>query len=161
MKRIYYFLVVAGLLFSANLFSQTEVTVIYLDGNQELFSVQDEGGLYFVDNQLLVASTSGNVKSIAMTDVQKLLLAESKGSVSLSEAKTIGNSLFVYPNPVEDYIYVLGIGEGDFNYVIYSVSGVVLQEGVCQQGVALDLSMLPAGFYMINVNGEIVRFSKL
>jgi len=161
MKQINYLLIVVGQFLFATLYAQTDVTVVYSNGGQEVLTVQDNGGLYFFDEQLLIAQTSGNVKSVKMADIQKLLFSESTGSVDLQQVGNDKNSLLLYPNPVSDNLYVLGIGEDLGEYMIFSVSGTTLLEGVCKEGEPLDISSFSSGIYFIKVNGVIVRFSKL
>ena len=102
MKQICYFFVVVGLLISSNLYSQTDVTIVYTVGEEEKLTVYDEGGLYFLDNQLLIATTTGDVKSVSMTDIRKLLLSESTLSVGLGGENMENNQIYLYPNPVAD-----------------------------------------------------------
>lgn len=161
MKQICYFFVVVGLLISSNLYSQTDVTIVYTVGEEEKLTVYDEGGLYFLDNQLLIATTTGDVKSVSMTDIRKLLLSESTLSVGLGGENMENNQIYLYPNPVADNLYLLGIGENEVEYTIYSISGSTLLSGKCRQGVSLELSSLSAGFYLLNVEGVILRFTKL
>lgn len=161
MKQINYLLIVVGQFLFASLSAQTDVTVVYSNGGREILTVQDDGGLYFLDEQLLIAQISGNVKTIKMNEIQKVLFSESTGSVDLQSVGNDKNSLILYPNPVNDNLYVLGIGEDWAEYVIFSVSGTTLLEGVCKGGEPLDISSLLPGIYFINVNGIIVRFSKL
>ena len=75
MKQINYLLIVVGQFLFASLSAQTDVTVVYSNGGREILTVQDDGGLYFLDEQLLIAQISGNVKTIKMTEIQKVLFS--------------------------------------------------------------------------------------
>ena len=161
MKQICYLLVVVGLLISSALYSQTDVTIVYSVGEEEKLTIYDEGGLYFLDDQLLIATTIGDVKSVFLTDIHKLLLSESTLSVGLGGENKANSQLCLYPNPVADKLYLLGIGEKEVAYTIYSISGTTFFNGTCCQGVPLDLSFLSPGFYLLNVDGVILRFTKL
>lgn len=117
------------------------------------------------------ASTIGNVV-INMIDARmhdgKMIVATHGNGVysatnvpqveSLEEFKSFNVS--VYPNPSSDYVQVAV--EEDFTYDLYNISGKRILSGKASKKEQLDLSMLPAGTYIMSIQvGEKRKVVKL
>jgi hypothetical protein len=65
----------------------------------------------------------------------------------------------IYPNPVEDYLFLKGAGESQA-FTIYSMDGKLLEEGVYQESI--DVQELGSGQYVLILNdtGKSLRFIK-
>ena len=57
----------------------------------------------------------------------------------------------VYPNPATDKIYLTGLAEGYFEYMIYDTYGNELLSGIYAIGNAIDVSYLNPGLYFVNL----------
>jgi len=81
-----------------------------------------------------------------------------KSSLDISQYKTSENQLTLYPNPVTS---TLNIETGDSNLLpdvkIYAIQGALL---IHTKGNKIDVSSLPSGFYMVNINGRTVKVVK-
>jgi len=68
----------------------------------------------------------------------------------------------VYPNPVSDVIYIQNAPETAFSVSIYRINGVlVLTTKVSSGNKSIDVSYLPNGLYLLNVNNRTFKFVKL
>lgn len=71
------------------------------------------------------------------------------------------NAWVVAPVPAQDYISIIGMPTGEFNYVIYSVAGQVVQSGLLNDNQRLIEFSLQAGVYFIRViQGDIILTRK-
>ena len=72
------------------------------------------------------------------------------------------DQISIYPNPVEDLIYLNGNDFSELNYTIYNLNGTKIKEG--KYANALNVSDLTSGLYFIKLkhNGaiQITKFLK-
>lgn len=73
------------------------------------------------------------------------------GSYSLSSSAS-GN-FSVSPNPASDVIKVKTGGEGEQTLRVYDIKGVVVLNKTINKSASINISSLPAGSYMVEVNG--------
>ena len=79
----------------------------------------------------------------------------SEGTTSnISEAKSI--ILSVYPNPTTDILYINANGE-NLQVSLYNLQGALLIQAETSQ---IDMSQLPAGIYIVDVNGTKAKVVK-
>jgi hypothetical protein len=69
--------------------------------------------------------------------------------------------LLAYPNPVEDQLHIRLLNHtGKVPYRIYSIEGKKILEGTIQNLEIIKTKQLQAGIYIIEANGEKVKFVK-
>jgi hypothetical protein len=79
------------------------------------------------------------------------------GNGEFSSVSSISSStVSVYPNPVEDIIYVDGI-DGDVEIIVMDLAGKQLLQVKARQ---INVSSLQTGSYLLKVNDKIVKFLK-
>lgn len=127
------------------------------------YRMYDEGKIYFSGNSMVIDTVgNGKVESIALSQVDKMLFETVDLSASgVERVLSAASSLNLYPNPAKDYITIESDSEMVASYMIYSVRGEIVARGEAGNGSKLDVSKLPAGFYMLEWNGVIMKFSKL
>lgn len=70
-----------------------------------------------------------------------------------------GDNIQVYPTIVSDLLYVSGF-ETNEPYTISSVSGVIcLKQNITENGI-IDVSILPTGYYILQLSGRAISFLK-
>ncbi len=74
----------------------------------------------------------------------------------LNEIDSDQSFIFVYPNPVSDYIQISGVDE-DAEVLIFDMNGNVVSR---THGKRVDVSEMNNGNYILNVNGNSVKFIK-
>lgn len=107
------------------------------------------------DYAVIITTQNGCVDTSACYNVTAIGLAE----------QSLKDEFYLYPNPVKDVLKI-GFGEGQkvLNISIKNVSGQsLLTTQVQLQGqseLEVDVEVLPAGIYFLEVNGRVKRFVK-
>lgn len=96
----------------------------------------------------------------------RLQLLDADGSTEYSKVIRIGNectaSIFLYPNPAHDLVYIMGLKKEQVNIRIYSQEGRLLLEQVYDNNTPLKLNRLASGIYNIHIdNGATVEMIQL
>ncbi|RLJ64494.1 putative secreted protein (Por secretion system target) [Lacinutrix venerupis] len=78
---------------------------------------------------------------------------------SLSTNKfELDNAFKIYPNPSNDYIYILGL-TGIEKYTIYNVLGAKIKKGVISNNEKIDIRDFTNGLYFLKFeNGNTIKF---
>ncbi|MFH2096494.1 MAG: T9SS type A sorting domain-containing protein [Bacteroidota bacterium] len=71
------------------------------------------------------------------------------GSTMADRKKDTGN-VAIFPNPANDVVFVEGLLE-NARIEIYTPAGIMIMRPVISAGFGIDISALPAGFYMIKI----------
>jgi hypothetical protein len=139
---------------------QTELTVVYNSGIEEIFIVNEDGKLYFDVDKLFILDNSATVRDIYLSDIRKILVANYAG---ISDLNTSDSDFYIiYPNPVQDYVNIKSININEkLQVTVYSINGKVLLEGKYFSDNKIDLSFLKTGMYFIKVNDQTLKLSKL
>ena len=66
--------------------------------------------------------------------------------------------LHIYPNPVSDNITISGLTQQDERYVIYTISGICVQQGAPE--FEIDVQNLQSGLYLIQIGNTTASFIK-
>ena len=117
-------------------------------------------------NQIKFGSTNFSVvisedeagQAFYLKDVSKITF----GAYSSVETAERATAVVVTPNPVKNNLVVKGGQElygSDMN--IYSVTGMHVLRVAAWQGETVDVSQLPVGVYVINIQSETIKFVKL
>jgi hypothetical protein len=117
--------------------------------------------------RITFSGTSMNVvkKDATQTDyttanVQKLLFGL-RSTTDLAPAPLSESSLSVYPNPATNLLFVKGVKAAS-SVVVYNISGVAqtVSSNYLNDGLQLNVSALPQGLYILQVNNQTVKFQK-
>jgi len=87
-----------------------------------------------------------NIVYEAFSTVTKIYI---KSVVGMNENGVNKDQIHIYPNPAHDKITVTGFTNANEQYLIYDLSGKVLQSGVIQKGEML-IGELNSGIYIVN-----------
>ncbi len=63
-----------------------------------------------------------------------------------------GQSIFIYPNPARDFLYVDTDSGDSFRYTLYDTKGSMCLEG--KTGKAIDLQTIKGGLYFLHIHGS-------
>ncbi|AZA81018.1 T9SS C-terminal target domain-containing protein [Chryseobacterium lactis] len=74
-------------------------------------------------------------------------------STSETKASAKGNSIEVYPNPVDGTLYIKSSGNKEYQYQIYSISGQLVKSGKFENKQT-DISSLVSGVYVMRINNS-------
>lgn len=115
----------------------------------------------FSNNNLLINYLSGPAETYSLGNISKLTFKS--GFTGVDELSLSGPAVMkVYPNPVNDIIYIQNAPEMSYTVSIYRVTGsLVLTTKMSSGEKSIDVSYLSSGLYLLNVNGLTFKFVKL
>ena len=115
--------------------------------------------LSFSQDEMLVSFYAGTTDYYAISDIRKLYF-----DIGASVADNIvsgSGTLSLYPNPAYENITIEGIPEDAENLRIFRSDGqLVSMIKVTNSTMAIDLSGLTPGLYILNTHGSSLRFIK-
>lgn len=155
--------VVAFLAFPRAIFAQssaqtTNVTVVYANALPD--AVFEDVTRFYFTNQDLMIDQYGTVTPIPMGNIRRLEL-EAVTSPIIGMEEWNENSIRIFPNPTSDKINFSSPLEQDVQVVIYSSTGQMLRRQHVSTSESVDVSALPKGLYIIRINEQTYKFSKL
>jgi hypothetical protein len=140
--------------------AQTGLKVICQDGSEQLFSIAETGDIHFESNHLIISENEEAVSvSIPFAVAQKIVFTSPV--MHLPTNATDNRYFSIYPNPAKDYIAIAGDAEGNLEIKIRSLSGQLLLSEQLTPDEKINVSHLPSGFYLVQVNEKTLKFSKL
>jgi len=146
------------LLFANQSFAQTTgATVKLWDDSEQQFTLTNAGKFYFQNGNIIIDEGNGNVNSIAVSSIRKITL-QAGNSI---ENYSVAGSLLIYPNPTSDKLFFASEQLQNVNVAIYSMSGQLLQQVQTNTSESIDVSSLSKGIYIIKINEQTHKFSKL
>lgn len=154
-------------LFSAILFlalcsfaaqASTPVTIIEKNGTENKYQIEESGKMYFSGNGLVIETKAGAPAiTVNVANIRKVTFPKTSVGLDAKDSESI--SLFAFPNPVKDVVFLAGVKSGE-KVAIYSANGSLVSE-ISYADEGIDLSSLPSGAYVISVVGKSVKISKL
>ena len=123
-------------------------------------SLSEIGKVSFSDTGLAFVGRQGQTLCTqAYRDVNRIEL--SLTGVGMADNKAVLD-LFVYPNPVVDYLNMAGWdAEEKADIAIYSITGQPFHAQKEWRGAPIPVSSLPQGLYILKVNDRSFKFRKL
>lgn len=135
--------------------AQTDVHIHFYNTNSQNFSVSEYGKLYFENGYLFINEGSGAPYAFEVASIRKITLDH-----PLSIEDIVTSDLKIYPNPANSHIKIES--SQDLNpYQIYAMDGRLMLSGICQNGESINVGDLSKGLYLIKVNGQTYKISKL
>lgn len=154
MKRLLLGLVIVclGSLYVA---AQTEVSIKLHNSTDQSFTISDYGKIYFENGYLYISEGTGTPYSFEIANIQKMTFSH---TVDIEDIATA--DMKIYPNPANGYIKIEG-KNFDNHYQIYSMDGSLVLSGRSNNGESIDITSLRKGLYLINVDGQTFKITKL
>lgn len=139
--------------------SQTLLGIKKVDGTEKFLGLSTLNKITFSDVNLYLNYIGGNSESLSFSSVRKIVFSTVAGvNNTLADTKVMQ----LYPNPAANYIFLKNAPEGDLSAAIYSVTGSqVLNICLGADVRQIEISCLPKGLYLLKVNNQVVKFSKL
>lgn len=138
--------------------AQSEVTVWMNDGAVQTYYMAENDRMYFEDNEKLIIETglyAKDIYSILLADIRKITCSETVGTSENSQPE-----LAVYPNPVRDALTLRNL-EGTASVRIFTLDGRLVKSFEITENQTVDISELPAGLYLLNVDSRTLKMMKL
>ena len=127
------------------------------DNSQQKVALNSLNKLTFSGSDLVLNYNSGSLENIAMADIRKMNFGVISGVVNVSDDI---NAISVYPSPATTWIKIKNLPAGNNHVNIYTVSGVLVLSSALQSET-IDVSGLNRGIYLLKVNNQVLKFSKL
>lgn len=135
--------------------AQTEVFIQLHNSTDQNFTVSDYGKIYFENGYLYISEGTGTPYSFEVANIQKMTFSH---TVSIEDIITA--NIKIYPNPANSYLKIESDNYDNF-YQIYSMDGRLVLAGKSSNGESIDISALKKGLYLINVDGQTFKITKL
>lgn len=147
---------IMGMAFSMEAQS-TQVVVTLNDGTEQNYAMTEADRMYFEDNTILVIETAEykGTARISLADIRKITCQEVEG---LDETSSLDVAFF--PNPVHDKVTFRNV-RGKQTVKIYALDGRLIKATQIDDNQTVDVSTLPQGLYLVNVNYNTFKMMKL
>ena len=129
------------------------------DGSEKNIDVNSLRKITFGNGMMILNYRIGTVENVITSSVQKLVFTYFTG---LNDLQVEPATLIVFPNPSREYISLKNIPDGDVKIVIFSINGsqlINLQHYTNNE--MIDINHLTRGIYIIKVNNQALKFTKL
>ncbi|MDD4970575.1 MAG: T9SS type A sorting domain-containing protein [Paludibacter sp.] len=112
----------------------------------------------FVGSDMVLNYQAGNAENVSISLIQRIMFSP---FTALSNAYEDNNALVVYPNPSSDFVILKNLSESSKDVVVvYSINGIKIME-IPLSDKKIDISHLIKGIYLIRVNNQVSKFTKL
>lgn len=146
------------MLFTAMLVSaQTDkITIEFLDAEQQVYELSKIHKFVLEDGKFkVVDNTKQVISEVEISSLNKIIFDVSTGVRPVEEIK-----FDVYPNPTADEVTIHGVEAGAV-IRLFTIDGRMLSNTVADnENVNVSVSTLPAGTYLLQVNGNVVKIIK-
>ena len=150
-------LMCGGKLAAQSVIQTTDVTVVY--SNSQSNSTFENVTKFYFSNGNLIIDQSGVETSIPVSTVRRLELDAISTFNAISEWNE--DAIFVYPNPTSDKLFFSCKENQEVTVSVYSMNGQLLQSEQMNTSESLNVSSLAKGMYIIRINNQNYKFSKL
>jgi hypothetical protein len=129
------------------------------DGSDKIIDLNSLRKITFAGGNLVLNYQSGSTESVVTSSVRKLVFASITG---VNDVSVENNALLVFPNPGVDFISLKNVSAGVKNIGVYSICGIqVMNLQHYSNNDRIDISGLTKGIYIIKVNNQALKFTKL
>lgn len=139
-------------------YSQNAITFRFVGGMENTTVLNTLSKITFSDDHLIMNYSNGNSESFDLSSLQTLVFSINAG---IYDAQAEKSELYVYPNPVVDYLTLVNAPDKNLDIKIYRIDGVpVLSVKLSSTSRDVNVSFLPKGFYLLKVNNRTIKFTK-
>lgn len=139
--------------------SQSLLGINKTDGTEKQISLTTLHKLTFSASNLIINSVNGSTEEIPLLAIQKMVFNSSNG---ITPIKVNSRTLSAYPTPAKQTIWLKNAPEGELSIEIYALTGSrVANHKLSSASQSIDVSHLPAGLYLMKVNQQTLKFTKL
>lgn len=131
------------------------MNVTKTDGTSLSIQLNTLKKITFSSGNLVLNYTTGSADNLGIALISKVTFN------SFTDVKNTlaENTIAVYPNPATNYILLKDIPDGTTDIMVYSISGVKVLSFSGQ--LKIDISSLNPGIYIVRVQNQMFKFSKI
>lgn len=159
MSKKFYVLIAFGvfmILSIQNSYTQTNMSIVLLNGSDEKIPLTDIKTLRFINSGLNVFLMSGINSVYDLSQIKKITFKAISATSNLDSESDIQ----VFPNPVRNILFLKNAEQFSGIITIYTVDGRKILEKSYSQNEGLDVSSLSQGVYILMLNNQALKFSK-
>lgn len=127
------------------------------DGSEKSVELNQLRKITFSGTNLTINYQLGTSESLETSLVRKMVFGPFTAVNNLFED---AGTVLIYPNPSADFIYFKNLPEGTNNIIVCSINGVQIMN-VTSDTKRIDLSRLTKGVYLVKINNQVLKFTKL
>lgn len=127
------------------------------DNTEQKIALSSLKKLTFSGSDMIVNYSAGSNENIAISDIRKMIFGTISG---LSTPLNDENRISLYPNPAVNFISFKNFKSENSKVCIYSTSGILVFTTILQSET-LDISNLNKGIYILKIDNQALKFSKL
>lgn len=154
-KLLLLLLIIAGPLFQ--LTAQNAVCVVTTTDNVEhSIGLWEDHQMYFDQAYRLVIQNSPNSNHVfPLSEIRKVVFTE-----ITSTEENHASSPYILPNPSSNHFIVRDLPEASQGQV-FALDGRLVKEFEASEGSVIDISELPKGMYLLQLQGQTLKLMKL
>jgi hypothetical protein len=158
--KIYLWMVVLIISSGFNQMMAQSLIVMTKDGAEEVKSLSAIQNFTFLNNNLVLGMSDKITEEIGLSTIQKIYFKDVPQGI---ENKLVGAQKYIiYPNPVNDVIYLKYLPDIDLTINIYRIYGVkMMQKELPSGNNSIDVNHLSSGIYILMINNQAIKFQKL
>ena len=136
------------------------IKVVKLNGQEYSQAFDLIGRLEFANDSMYLVSTDGQILGRELrTEVHKIVFGSDSSTVAVPSVET-NSRIQIYPNPVLQSLIIKGAQTNE-TVRIFTLTGTLITTAtVFDELTTIDLSNLPVGQYLLQVNTQIVKLIK-
>lgn len=146
----------AAMLWFATGTAQTRVTLTFQDASTQAFEVSAYGKIFFSDQFIYIDEGDAVPFSFAVSDVRNMVFSEVLGVRDI-----VSENVKIFPNPVRNDLFVSLDNPEPQPFSLYASDGRVVRQGFCENGTPVRVGDLPMGLYILKINNNSFKISKL
>jgi len=139
--------------------SQSMLLLKFQDKSNQSVSLDAIRKIVFNKDNFEIKQNDGSESTYTFLSVAKISFS------STATGRLLVNNddeIILYPNPVQNVIYLKNTVADNLPVVIYNLSGCVLMSAILSNtGDGIDISSLSKGFYLLKIKDKTFKFSKL
>lgn len=156
-------LIIGALLCGSLLLHATDVQSLVVQaksGSESVTTLSDVQRITFSGTNMTVVKKDATQTDYTLSTVQKLLFGL-RNVTAISESTSVLVNVKAYPNPTADILFVEGIAKVESVH-LYSLAGreFAVSYTLLTNGLQLNVSALPQGFYLLQVNNQTIKIQK-
>ena len=155
--------ILTSILFCGALFAQAadvqSLVVQPKTGSEAVTALSEVQRITFSSTSITVVKKDVTQSNYTLSTVQKILFGLRSTTTDITKVEA--PSVKAYPNPTTNILFVEGVSNIE-SLRLFSLAGIELSVSHTQlaEGLQLNVSALPQGFYLLQVNNQTIKFQK-
>ena len=161
-KKLTFIIALAASVFLSYSIAEEQTLVVkFKDGTENEQPLSNVQKITFGAGSMTIALKNGQTGPVSLSDIQKILFSQTGTGVEENIANNNAvNLLSVYPNPVQDVLFVDGVKENT-EIRVFNVKGTLFQTVIAKEKVIrLNVGELQQGVYILQAGNQAIKFIK-